>query len=77
MTDWLAPLEQGMPSRGRRELAAVVLAVIRVLLMDPGRHRRGGLSRSRVLDFVSTLEKARLVCSSVERRPLMSSWLAI
>jgi AcrR family transcriptional regulator len=33
-TDWLAPLEQGMGSLGRPELATVVLAVIRGLLMD-------------------------------------------
>jgi AcrR family transcriptional regulator len=33
-TDWLAPLEHGMRSLGRPELATVVLAVIRGLLMD-------------------------------------------
>jgi AcrR family transcriptional regulator len=33
-TDWLAPLEEGMDSLGRPELATVVLAVIRGLLMD-------------------------------------------
>jgi AcrR family transcriptional regulator len=33
-TDWLAPLEAGMRSLGRPELATVVLAVIRGLLMD-------------------------------------------
>jgi AcrR family transcriptional regulator len=33
-TDWLAPLEAGMGSLGRPELATVVLAVIRGLLMD-------------------------------------------
>jgi AcrR family transcriptional regulator len=33
-TDWLAPLEQGMRTVGRPELATVVLAVIRGLLMD-------------------------------------------
>ena len=33
-TDWLAPLEEGMGSVGRPELATVVLAVIRGLLMD-------------------------------------------
>ncbi|MEC3995487.1 TetR/AcrR family transcriptional regulator [Actinacidiphila sp. DG2A-62] len=33
-TDWLAPLEEGMGSLGRPELATVVLAVIRGLLMD-------------------------------------------
>ena len=33
-TDWLAPLEQGMSSLGRPELATVTLAVIRGLLKD-------------------------------------------
>ena len=33
-TDWLAPIEDGMRSIGRPELATVVLAVIRGLLMD-------------------------------------------
>lgn len=33
-TDWLAPLEEGMRTLGRPELATVVLAVIRGLLMD-------------------------------------------
>jgi AcrR family transcriptional regulator len=33
-TDWLGPLEEGMGSLGRPELATVVLAVIRGLLMD-------------------------------------------
>jgi AcrR family transcriptional regulator len=33
-TDWLAPLEEGMRSLGHPELATVVLAVIRGLLMD-------------------------------------------
>ncbi len=33
-TDWLGPLEAGMGSVGRPELATVVLAVIRGLLMD-------------------------------------------
>jgi AcrR family transcriptional regulator len=33
-TDWLAPLQGGMSSVGRPELATVVLAVIRGLMMD-------------------------------------------
>jgi AcrR family transcriptional regulator len=33
-TDWLAPLEAGMATLGRPELATVVLAVIRGLLQD-------------------------------------------
>jgi AcrR family transcriptional regulator len=33
-TDWLGPLEEGLHSMGRPELATLVLAVIRGLLMD-------------------------------------------
>jgi hypothetical protein len=33
-TDWLSPLEAGLRVTGRPELATVVLAVIRGLLMD-------------------------------------------
>ncbi len=33
-TDWLAPLEDGLRSLGRPELATVLLAVLRGLLMD-------------------------------------------
>jgi hypothetical protein len=33
-TDWLTPLQEGMSSVGRPELATVVLAVIRGLIMD-------------------------------------------
>ena len=33
-TDWLAPLEEGMRSVGRPELATLLLAVIRGLLLD-------------------------------------------
>lgn len=33
-TDWLGPLEEGLSSIGRPELATLVLAVIRGLLMD-------------------------------------------
>jgi hypothetical protein len=33
-TDWLAPLDAGLRSLGRPELATVVLAVIRGLIMD-------------------------------------------
>lgn len=33
-TDWLAPLEQGLGTMGRPELATTVLAVIRGLMMD-------------------------------------------
>ena len=33
-TDWLGPLEDGLRSTGRPELATLVLAVVRGLLMD-------------------------------------------
>ena len=33
-TDWLAPLAEGLASIGRPELATLVLAVIRGLIMD-------------------------------------------
>jgi hypothetical protein len=33
-TDWLAPLEEGLATVGRPELATLVLAVIRGLIMD-------------------------------------------
>lgn len=33
-TDWLAPLEDGLRSTGRPELATLVLAVIRGLFLD-------------------------------------------
>jgi hypothetical protein len=48
-TDWLAPLQEGMRSLGRPELATVVLAVIRGLLphnVGPGAVD-GGAARSR------------------------------
>jgi AcrR family transcriptional regulator len=57
-TDWLAPLEQGMGSLGRPELATVVLAVIRGLLMDldaTADDRRTGKAFN---DFLATLEGA-------------------
>ena len=55
-TDWLAPLEQGMRSLGRPELATVVLAVIRGLLMD--RDATGDAVRTDQAfhDFITTIE---------------------
>lgn len=43
-TDWLPPLEEGLRSIGRPELATLVLAVIRGLLMD--RDATGDVSRT-------------------------------
>lgn len=57
-TDWLAPLEHGMGSLGRPELATVVLAVIRGLLMDmdaTGDHARADRAFA---DFLAALERA-------------------
>ena len=56
-TDWLAPLEHGMRSLGRPELATVVLAVIRGLLMDldaTGTHR----THRAFADFLTTIGSA-------------------
>src|SRR4051812_2726768 len=54
-TDWLAPLEEGMASLGRPELATVVLAVIRGLLMDlDGTGDRARTNRA-FEDFLATL----------------------
>jgi AcrR family transcriptional regulator len=56
-TDWLAPLEDGLRSLGRPELATVVLAVIRGLLMDldaTGDVARTGQAFN---DFVTTISR--------------------
>jgi AcrR family transcriptional regulator len=56
-TDWLAPLEEGLRSIGRPELATLALAVIRGLLMDldatADRTRTDGAFAA----FVDTLER--------------------
>jgi AcrR family transcriptional regulator len=57
-TDWLAPLEQGMRSLDRPELATVALAVIRGLLMDldaTGDEERTGKAFN---DFLATIKRA-------------------
>lgn len=56
-TDWLAPLEQGLASVGRPELATVVLAVIRGLLMDLD--ATGDIARTdqAFADFAATLRE--------------------
>ncbi len=55
-TDWLAPLSDGLRSIGRPELATVVLAVIRGLLLDL--EATGDTKRTdrAFRDFVSTLD---------------------
>ena len=56
-TDWLAPLEQGLLSIGRPELATLVLAVIRGLLQDldaTGDRARNDQAFSQFLTFLRT-----------------------
>lgn len=57
-TDWLAPLEHGMGSLGRPELATVVLAVIRGLLMDLDATGDQARTNRAFADFLATLERA-------------------
>jgi hypothetical protein len=54
-TDWLAPLEDGMRSLGRPELATVVLAVIRGLLMDLDATGDAARTRRAFADFLTTI----------------------
>ncbi|MEV4419137.1 TetR/AcrR family transcriptional regulator [Patulibacter sp. NPDC049589] len=57
-TDWLAPLEDGMRSLGRPELATVVLAVIRGLLMDLDATGDAERTDRAFGDFLATIEGA-------------------
>jgi AcrR family transcriptional regulator len=57
-TDWLAPLEEGMGSLGRPELATVVLAVIRGLLMDLDATGDTARTHRAFADFLGTLDGA-------------------
>ena len=54
-TDWLAPLETGLRSVGRPELATVVLAVIRGLLMDLDATGDGARTDQAFHDFLRTI----------------------
>ncbi len=54
-TDWLGPLEAGMGSMGRPELATVVLAVIRGLLMDLDATGDAERTDQAFRDFLATL----------------------
>ena len=56
--DWLAPLERGMRSLGRPELATVVLAVIRGLLMDLDATGDAARTDQAFHDFLTTIENA-------------------
>jgi AcrR family transcriptional regulator len=57
-TDWLAPLEEGMRSLGRPELATVVLAVIRGLLMDLDATGDTTRTHRAFADFLTTIDAA-------------------
>ncbi len=57
-TDWLAPLEGGMRSLGRPELATVVLAVIRGLLMDLDATGDAARTDRAFHDFLTTIQRA-------------------
>src|SRR3954467_5856328 len=57
-TDWLAPLEEGMRSLGRPELATVVLAVIRALHMDLDATGDAIRTDHAFHDFLTTIEKS-------------------
>jgi AcrR family transcriptional regulator len=64
-TDWLAPLEAGMASLGRPELATVVLALIRGLLMDLDATGDGPRTDRAFDDFLATIERS---CSMTDVR---------
>jgi AcrR family transcriptional regulator len=55
-TDWLGPLEDGLRSTGRPELATLVLAVIRGLLMDLDATGDTTRTDQAFHDFLSALE---------------------
>lgn len=57
-TDWLAPLEEGMASLDRPELATVVLAVIRGLLMDLDATSDTARTDRAFADFLATIDGA-------------------
>ncbi len=56
-TDWLTPLEIGMDSIGRPELATVVLAVIRGLIMDLEATNDTTRTSQAFTDFLRALER--------------------
>ena len=56
-TDWLAPLAEGLDSIGRPELATVVLAVIRGLIMDLEATAGTARVNRAFTDFLDTLER--------------------
>lgn len=56
-TDWLGPLEDGLRSIGRPELATLVLAVIRGLLMDLDATSDTTRTDQAFRDFLGTVEQ--------------------
>ena len=58
-TDWLGPLEEGLRSIDRPELATLVLAVIRGLLMDLDATADSTRTDQAFSDFLSTLDQRR------------------
>ena len=57
-TDWLAPLEEGMGSLGRPELATLTLAVVRGLLMDLDATGDAARTGEAFEDFLAAIEGA-------------------
>lgn len=57
-TDWLTPLEAGMRSLGRPELATVVLAVFRGLLMDLDATGDTARTDRALADFLTMIDEA-------------------
>jgi AcrR family transcriptional regulator len=68
-TDWLAPLEAGMRTLGRPELATVVLAVIRGLLMDLDATGDAARTNRAFQDFLATIEVPRRRPTPAASRP--------
>src|SRR5262245_38307736 len=63
-TDWLAPLEEGMGSLGRPELATVVLAIIRGLLKDLDATGDAARTDRAFHDLLPMIERGVLVAST-------------
>jgi AcrR family transcriptional regulator len=64
-TDWLAPLEAGMGSLGRPELATVVLAVIRGLLMDLEATGDTTRAHQAFAEFLATIDDSARHCGTL------------
>ena len=68
-TDWLGPLEDGLRSIGRPELATVVLAVIRGLIMDLEATGDTARTNRAFADFLRTLSRTAgpTICTELRR----------